>query len=61
MWPDVYIRVSVEDTFLFLDALEADINLIENNNPQWCLEIGYVPILCARTLQFRLVCTNMPP
>jgi hypothetical protein len=31
-----------EDTFLLLDALEADAQDLKNDNPIVCLEIGYL-------------------
>jgi hypothetical protein len=32
----------LEDTFLLLDALEADAQDLRNDNPIVCLEIGYL-------------------
>lgn len=34
--------IGTEDTFLLLDALEADEKQLKELNPSVCLEIGYV-------------------
>lgn len=37
---DVFFSHCKEDTFILLDALEADTKLFESLNPSICLEVG---------------------